>query len=485
MGHAGMNWVKVRITFLVILGGVAALLINACGVGVVKPTPTLAGVEVDPVFREFYIRLGGQAVMGLALLPADDTDGVMSQYTEAGLMVYDPKASSTQQYSLAPLGRKLSLPAPQGDLPAQEGALVVDGMIIYSKFVALYQQFDMTRYAGSPLSGPMADTDAGRIVQYFENVGFYTSLNDPQDGVHLLAYGGIDCAERCQYHPGPSNSPLTRPVYDEPFLDSLERIGLDLVGRPLSASYRTPDGMIEQIYDNVVIFAPVDDLRLVSLRPLPALVGITPGPLMPPNPGVGLVFIPIDHDLGHNVAQLFEQYIANHGGAIFAGPPITETFTEGSLYRQCFTNYCLDYDPALPAAGRIHPAALGKIYLQNNPPNQPAVTRLTLSPETVRLTTSEQKTAIPMTDKQEITLKVVQLQDQSPIPNLSATLTLTLPTGQHPTYPMPATDGMGNSQVTLDPIAAVNGTIIPYQVCLNLSTDAPVCIADSFAIWTP
>jgi hypothetical protein len=478
-----MSWLNIRTVILLILAGIVTVPLAACGVGEISPTPTLAGVEVDPVFREFYNRLGGQAVMGLALLLAEEKEGVSSQYTEAGLMVYDPKAPSAQQYSLAPLGLKLNLPAAQGDFPAQEGALVVNGMIIYSKFVDLYKLLDMTRFAGRPLTQPMAD--AGRIVQYFENVGFYTSLNDPKDSVHLLSYGGVDCGERCQYQPLPLNSPLTRPVYDEPFLDSLERIGLDLVGRPLSAYYRTPDGMIEQIYDNVVIDAPADNLRLVSLRPLPGVAGIAPDPLVPRNPAKGLVFIPIDHDLGHNVAQVFEQYIANHGGAIFAGPPITEIFAEGSIYRQCFTNYCLDYDPSLPEAGRIHPAALGKVYLQKNPPDQPAVTRLTLSPETVLLTTSEKKAAISIAEKQEIILKVVQREDQSPIPNLTATVSLTLPDGQHLTYSIEATDGLGNTQVTIDPIAAANGTIIPYQVCLNLSTGSPVCVEDSFAIWTP
>ena len=423
--------------------------------------------------------------MGLALLPADEKDGISSQYTEAGFMVYDPKAPSTQQYSLAPLGLKLSLPVPQGDFPAQEGALVVDGIIIYSKFVDLYKLFDMTRFAGRPLSQPMADADAGRIVQYFENVGFYTSLNDPKDGVHLLSYGGVDCAGRCQYQPLLLSSPLPRPVYDEPFLDSLNRIGLDLVGRPLSAYYRTPDGMIEQVYDNVVIYAPADNLRLVSLRPLPSVAGIAPGPLVPKLDANGLVFIPIDHNLGHNVAQVFEQYIATHGGAIFAGPPTSEIFAEGSVYCQCFTNYCLDYDPSLPEAGRIHPAALGKVYLQKNPPDLPAKTRLTLSPETVLLETAEKKAAISIAEKQEISLKVVQREDQSPIPNLTATVTLSLPDGQHPTYSIEATDGLGNAQVTIDPIAAANGTIIPYQVCLNLSTGSPVCTEDSFAIWTP
>jgi hypothetical protein len=480
-----MSWLKVRITVSLILAAIAAALLAACGLGEVRPTPTLAGVEVDPNFREFYNHLGGQAVMGLALLPADEKDGISSQYSEAALMVYNPQAPSAQQYLLAPLGLKLSLPAPQGDFPDQEGALVVNGIIIYSKFVDLYKLFDMTRFAGRPLTQPMADADAGRIVQYFENVGFYTSLNDPKDGVHLLSYGGADCAERCRYKPLPLNSPLTRPVYDEPFLDSLTRIGLDLVGRPLSAYYRTPDGMIEQVYDNVVIYAPSDNLRLISLRPLPILTGIAPGPLVPNNGTNGLVFIPIDHNLGHNVAQVFEQYIATHGGAIFAGPPISEIFAEGSVFRQCFTNYCLDYDPSFPEADHIHPAALGKIYLQKNPPEQPANARLTLSPETVMLETSEKKAAIPIIENQEITLKVVQREDQSPIPNLTATLTLSLPNGQHPTYSIEATDGLGDAQVMIDPIAATNGTIIPYQVCLNLSTGSPICTEDSFAIWTP
>jgi hypothetical protein len=481
-----MFWIKMRTSVLLILIVAAISLLSACGAGgEIRATPTLAGVEVDPVFREFYNRLGGQAVMGLALLPADEKDGVVSQYTEAGLMVYNPKVSLALQYSLAPLGLKLSLPATQSDLQPQEGALVVDGVVIYSKFVDLYKMLDMTRFAGNPLSQPMADPDAGRIVQYFENVGFYTSLNDPKDGVHLLSYGGVDCAGRCQYQPLRLNSPLSRPIYDEPFLDSLNRIGLDLVGRPLSAYYRTSDGMVEQIYDNVVIYAPADNLRLVSLRPLPNLAGFPPSPLALKNPANGLVFIPIDHNLGHNVAQVFEKYISTHGGAIISGPPTSEIFDQGSLFRQCFTNYCLDYDPSLPQNDRIHAAPLGKIYLENNPPEAPAIKLLTLSPETVLLQTSEKKPEVSITEQQEINMKVLQQGDQSPIPNLTATLTLTLPDGQTLTYTIGSTDGLGNAQVTLDPIAAVNGTIIPYQVCLNLSTGSPICTDNSFAIWTP
>ena len=339
-GHRAMFWIKMRFKVSLILAVAVISLATACGVsGPASSSPTLAGVEVDPVFREFYNHLGGQAVLGLALLPAEDKDGILSQYTEAGLMIDNPKISSDLQYSLAPLGLKLNLPATQGDLQPQEGALVVDGIVVYSKFVELYKLFDMTRYAGTPLSQPMTDADTGRIVQYFKNVGFYTSLNDPNDGVHLLSYGGADCATRCQYPLQPSNRPLPRPIFDEPFLDSLNRIGLDLVGRPLSAYYRTPDGMIEQIYDNVVIYAPADNLRLVSLRPLPDLAGFPPGPLASKNPQKGLVFIPIDHNLGHNVALVFEQYIATHGGAIIAGQPTSEIFTQGSVYRQCFTNY--------------------------------------------------------------------------------------------------------------------------------------------------
>jgi len=481
-----MCWIKKLITVLLILAGIGSVLLTACSPeSQIKPTPTLAGAEVDPAFREFYNRLGGQVVLGLALQPADEKDGILSQYTEGGLMIYNPKLLDVQKYSLAPLGVSLIIQPKKSDLPSQEGAVVINGYVVYSKFVDLYEIFDMTRYAGNPLSQPMADADTGQIIQYFENVGFYTSLSDPKDSVHLIPYGQIDCVKHCQKSTGTAK-PLVQPVYDEPFLDSLNRIGLDLAGRPLSAYYRTSDGMIEQVYENVVIDAPAANLRLVSLRPLPDLAGFPPGPLAVKNPANGLVFIPLDHNLGHNVAQVFEQYIANHGGGTFAGPPTSEMFTQGSLYRQCFTNYCLDYDPSLPVDARIHPSALGKIYLQNNPPNQPAIKALTLSPETVQLQSAEKKTAITMAEKQVITLTVLQRQDQSPLPNLTATLTITLPDGQILSYSFGATDSQGISQVTIEPIAAANGTIIPYEVCLNLSAGTPpICTTDTFAIWTP
>ena len=138
-------------------GWVVLLLISACTpVVTTTPTPVIhRGLPVDPAFKVFYDQLGGEAILGAIIAPVSDLNGITSQYSEGGLMLYDAKAPVDQQFSLAPLGRKLSLPEVQNIFPAQNDALVVNGFVIFSKFVTLYKEFDLTRYAGRPLSQPV------------------------------------------------------------------------------------------------------------------------------------------------------------------------------------------------------------------------------------------------------------------------------------------------------------------------------------------
>ena len=156
----------------------------------------------------------------------------------------------------------------------------------------------------------------------------------------------------------------------------------------------------------------------------------------------------------------------------------------GSVYRQCFTNYCLDYGSSGVESQRVRPAALGKDYLVKSIPVQPTIDIPVLSIDTVILNISVKRAAIPITDNQEFDLKVLRQQDQSPISNITATVKLTLPDNTQVSYSMPATNSQGDTLVIVDPIYAANGTIIPFTVCLDLSTNPPICGKDSFVIWT-
>ncbi len=327
------------------------------------------------------------------------------------------------------------------------------------------------------------DDGRTRVAQYFENLGFYTSASDPNDDVHMLAYGAWDCDVNCRYQPPSAAMVSQQTVFSQPFLESLSRLGSDFIGEALSDYYRAPDGAIEQIYENFVVYAPPDNMRLINLRPLPSLVGYPPMPLVPRIIANGLVFRLIEGNLGHNVAGVFDGYIAMHGSMLFSGPPISEIFQEGNLYRQCFTAYCLDYDQNAPEPLRVRPVPLGRRYLELYPPKGLIEKGLSPTPKDLLLLMGEDYPMISSGERQKINVKVVQASDNSPVPNIESILRLTLPGNKRLAYTLKATDADGSSSITLNEISAPNGTVIPYQICLNTGSQSTVCKEESFLIW--
>ncbi|MBX3004120.1 MAG: hypothetical protein KF828_09180, partial [Anaerolineales bacterium] len=113
---------------------VMGLLLAACsGTRAVAQT-TPSPYTLEPVFADFYAFLGGPQQAGAILSPGIVEGNIQKQYIEAGLMVYDPALSASERVSLAPLGQQLGqwdAPLPDGNL---QGALFVDGYIIYSGF---------------------------------------------------------------------------------------------------------------------------------------------------------------------------------------------------------------------------------------------------------------------------------------------------------------------------------------------------------------
>lgn len=476
-----MYWKLKHISKDLLKAGIILMLLAGCA-PVTSPalTPT-ATVEVDPVFREFYLRLGGETTLGRALLPMQLENGIYLQYTAAALMEYDPKASSSVPYALAPLGEKIFHSDIQGDLPDQSDGSVVNGFVIFSKFTSIYQQFGASQFAGNPLSQPMVDWKRGIILQYFQNVGLYTSLTDTKDGVHLLAYGSYDCRLTCSYSAAGIDSPVDQDLIEQPFLDRVLDWGFDLTGKPLGSYYSATDGSIEQVYEHVVLFASPGQVQKLLLRSLPAQVGIASTALVAEQDAQGLTFVPVDKSLGHNVATIFMQYIQAHGGESVSGLPTTEIFSEGNLYRQCFTNYCLDYDPDSSDTG-VQPAALGEEYLKTHP--NPAATQNDATERGTDLKVTVNQVTLSTDEKQTLQIRVIDRKTKAPVVGLDAKVTVTLPDGSQRFYSFPGTDAQGASSTTLDAIQAANGTIIPFSVCLVYTTSGAPCQAGSFVIWT-
>lgn len=452
-----------------------------------NPAPTVPatpGGPVDSLFREFHQILGGEAILGRAITALVDRDGKQCQYTEAALMCYDSAASDpSRHFTLHPLGLDLNLvesldfPTP----PEAAGSDLGNGFYLYPEFEGLYDQLYGALYVGYPLTQVRVNQGNERYEQFFSNVGFYRNFSDPVGEVHLITYGAYMCGPDCSYNLNQYWNIVESSEISQPFELSLRRLGWSELGSPLTQPYYTPDGYIEQYYDNVVLYAPKDDLSQVRFRPLSLWMGIPVENLVSINPHEQLVFYKVDDQLGHNVPLFFDHFIAEHGGRDLAGNPISETreLTGTSLLRQCFESYCLLYDKAQPDGLRVRMAALGVEHLKQKDPG--LILKRAFNSETIHLALEEEKSQVGANEGQSIRIQVLRSGNWAPLYLVESMLELTIP-GQAPQqYRLRPTDRDGISQLTLPGISGVPAmSVIEYKVCLNLPSDKPICSVDSF-----
>jgi hypothetical protein len=440
---------------------------------------------VAPLFREFYQDLGGYDHLGAAIAAPFDQDGAQCQYTVNVLMCMNPLISGVGRFYLAPLGVQLGIYEEPDPALQWDGSPVIEGYFIYQDFYKVYTQMRGEAQAGRPLTGIRYNYEQQRIEQYFENLAFYHPFSDPPGTVKLLPYGAAVCAEGCRY-----NIPLQemfiaqRSGLDNPFARVIERLGgTQVFGDPLTEAYISPlDGNLEQVYANIIVYSPADQPGVVAFRRLTSMCNMntTPAGSKLYDISQNMIFYPTEGEFGYHVPVI----ITSHGGSEVAGRPVAEAMsypTENVAARQCYENYCLDYDPSAPEGARVHLAPLGKRYLEANPSlgQTPALGSIAM-----HLQVSEDKPQIPVGEKQTIYLLVVDENNAQPLANLAATVTLTLPDGSQPVYRIQPTGQDGTASIEIQALPNVeNGSLIRYQVCLNGPDGSPLCITDAFLIW--
>lgn len=460
----------VRIMFL----GIFAASLLGCAQSDQANTPNR--IEIDSRFIEFYNLMGGERTLGKALGPAFPKDEKIYQYTENVLMVYDESKPIGERFNFEPLGISFQISDPA--LPASENqpeTRFINGYIIPAEFVTFFDQLGGVRFAGYPLTQVRWNPEQSRYEQYFEKIGLYYREGVP--GVYLLPYGLISCRAR-QAEPGCSalsaDAIISTEYLPQPFLPIIKRLGQDFTGAPLSEPYRAADGMLEQVYENVVLAVDPGNLRTIGLRPLPLLIGYEPGPLAPPSSDPRMVFFPLDplNNLGHNIPKPFVEYIAAHGGNELAWPPIGELFEENGILRQCFTNYCLDYDSAAPAGSQIRPTPLGHTYLR----------RQNYLPAQIRLVVWENKSVIAPGEQQVLGVMVYNDTPSQPMQNIEPTLELYLPDGSLKQMTFAPTSEGGTTYLTIQLPGIKAGQTVNYKVCVTLPGSAPVCVTESWLV---
>jgi hypothetical protein len=474
---------------LILLGLTILFLMASCREKNTNTESAEAGTfPVASVFSDFYEKLGGEEILGPAISPWFTKNSFEYQFTLNALLVYDPDAPSSQRVGLAPLAQEWGIEQSAEPPPKSTSGVYLNGHNIWEEVLDLYQQHG-SRVLGLPLTGVTFNHEKQRYEQYLTNVGFYRWANDPPGEIHLLPYGAWMCGESCEYSvedalpqklPLPPADEEIRSI-DEIFMQVSSRLGTDFTGAALTLAYLADDGNYEKIYENIVLFTNPLTPTQVSLRPLPSMIGILPDPPVPQNPNTGMYFYPVENDLGYNVPVYFLDAITMHGTMEIAGAPFTELHaTAKGSSQQCFTNICLEYLPSAPASLRIRPSPLGYEYLKRMSPIAKEIPP-SQEPGMIGLQVWERYPLLPLDESQEFGIAIYE--DNLPLQGVDFTLKVVLPDGTSQSYYLLPTNEQGKTSMSLDPIDAPNGAVIPYQVCVIGLTNPAVCVVDTFVIW--
>jgi hypothetical protein len=468
-----------------------ALLLTACTDGFITPIPgrMSSTFPVDTTFKEFYQTLGGEQLLGPAISALEIRDNLQCQFVERALLCFNPAATDVSRFNLYPLGYELGISeeSHMAGVVAPSNTRVVDGFVIYEKFLPLYDRLYGARYVGAPLTEMRINQDLRRVEQFFENVGFYQNLDDPNGPVFLIPYGAYLCGGDCSFHLNEYWSIVKANLAEQPFAASVARLGGPTVfGSLLFKPQIADDGYMQQVYANAIFYSPPEDPSQVQLRPLPRMLGYEPQPLVEPKNHEQLVFYEVENGMGHNVPRPFDAFVAMHGGRDLSGDPISEVvmLPGKNLYQQCFENYCLIYDPVASDSMKVQMASLGKIYADRFPvPDEIRILDM-FSPDTINLVIGSDKPNLNDNEEQTIRMFVQERGSGQPLERVEASLILNFPGQPAARYFFPPTDAEGMSAVSVQqPPELANGSRVPFQVCLNLPSERQICALDSYLIW--
>lgn len=466
------------------------LLLTACGFIPKENGSASQTYEIAAVFREFYSSLGGEDVLGVGISKLFNFDNYECQYTVNALMCQDPLLSGEARFFLYPLGAVFEIPGVSTAGAKEGGGLAANSVSIYEEFIPLYERLSAERYAGNPISQASINYSQKRVEQYFENIGLYRSFKDPQGTVKLLAYGAFACDQVCNYTPLAEAViiDLSRASADQPFLPALGKMDSSTVfGVPITQPYIANDGYMEQVYTNAILFSPADHPEKIALRPLPEMLGI---PREQPvaqmhDISENVVFYPVKDELGFHVPTIFDAFIVAHGGRKLSGDPISETIeVSPGLYQQCFTNYCLLYNPAAAEEDLVTLAPLGQQYLDSLKSTANEFNTAVISNDTVRVELNERYPVLSRGDSQRIEIRVTKTEDQSALAGIESTIELRLPGNERFISELPPTSKDGKSFIEIPYQESIpNGSILVYEVCLKSVSSPPVCAQDSYLVW--
>lgn len=468
-----------KILILVLL---VTVLLSACDLSnssLSNDNPNNQIFVVDKIFRTYYKNLGGKDILGVAISEVISWEENQCQYTEKTLMCLNSQNQSSNSYFLFPLGVMFQI---DGRLNNTNNSLAE--YELYSEFQPFFQQLGGEAVTGKPITNIRYNVQEKRIEQYFENVGFFQEYHNPQKS-GLLSYGVSACQRECKFTSMQGTSVnLHAETIELPFLPILARMKRwDAMGEPITAPIEVQPGLLQQVFNNVVLIGNPTLQETIHLLDLPVRLNYRqekPGPQIYSLED-NMVFYVVSTPNGFHVPIVFDNFIMQNGGREFSGNPLCEVYQEGDKFRQCFQNYCLDYNPD---SKEVKMAALGEQYLETLSVDPIRIVKFDYSPYTVSLNVKEKSPNVSINEEQELEVLVLKKENLSPLQNIEASVEVTLPNGERHTYQSLPTDEFGTTKITIPAFKRVqNGSVITYSVCLLVSTDEPICISNSYLIW--
>jgi hypothetical protein len=476
-----MFFLKSKLTLFVI-SLLIVIFLNSCNS---SADASVSGTyPVDMAFSGFYNGLGDNTVLGPAISPSFEKNGITYQYVVSGLMAYNPNLTPLKRFYFTPIAsiewNINDLPEPK---PVDPNLPYINGHTIWEEIWPLYNRYG-SDILGLPVTSVKANDENQRYEQYFEGIGFYRDYSDPPGQFSLLPYGSWMCGENCQYQGSDDSLPLASysrkfNETEQLFLQASEQLGYGYTGEPIASPQLGDDGNFEMVFENVIMFIDSTNNNQIKLRPLPSLLGIQADQPTNAIDADWLSFYQVNDGLGYNVPNIFSDYISTHGGASFSGFPITEysTLKDGG-YTQCFTNLCLEYHPAAPVALYTRPHALGREYQTTGSNTTTTDSSFT---DALQINVWEKFPYIPSGETQIINIEA--MQNNVPVNEVELSLVVKQPDGIEKSYELNPTGDDGRTSVELDPINGPNGSIVQYEVCVLAAVTPQICFLRTYTIW--
>lgn len=376
-------------------------------------------------------------------------------------LVFDPALPAGTQVTLTPLGYSLGLAAPAVPPLPDASFFESTGHALDPRLQAGFNSAGGSAVVGAPIAEAVAR--GPHLVQYFENLGLRLPLDGDSGDFEFLAYG---YAAHSEIRP-PAGAALPPDSRARPFALFLDPYGGEAVfGRALSETYAAPDGALEQVFANAVLYAPADTPGSVRLRGLGSAQGPPDPPVTGPSDTVGL-YIPAS---GHYVLWAFANFYRAHGGEAVLGLPLEEGRTIEGVLRQRFENVILEYRPELPPHLAVQLAPLGIAYAAASGETGGNASPTLVAPGAVlqlcsgvaSVTTQPEQAILPSAGVQRIQVEVLR-PDGQPWSGVTPMVVVHTPSGAlYP--PVPPTDSDGRTAAAFAVEGLRTGEIVNYEV---------------------